>query len=47
VHIAVRDAEQAGGDAFAGKLDGVGVGAGRFRDAARLDRDGLRLGGGD
>src|ERR1043166_3320403 len=47
VHVAIWDAHEAGGDAVARELDGVGVRAGGLRNASRLDRDVLAFGGGD
>src|SRR5262245_65943780 len=37
VHVAIGDADQAGCDAIARKLDGVGVGARRLGHATRLN----------
>src|SRR5262245_27711846 len=45
VHVTVGDADQGGGDAVAGQLDGVGVGPGRTWGPADLDRD-LQAAGG-
>src|SRR5690606_28534026 len=45
VHVAQRDADQAGGDAAAARLDGAGVGAGRARVGLELVGDAEFLGG--
>src|ERR1051326_6413491 len=45
VHVAVGDADDGGGDAVAGELHDVGVGAGRPRGAADLDWDFQGAGG--
>src|SRR5258708_5705413 len=44
VHVAVGDADQAGSDAVARKLDGVGVGPGSARDTFDLNGNLLALG---